>query len=189
MHSSQFLLLQTKTFILQHSTAYSRLSSLISSLEHSSALSTRTRSCAISLKLRPTKSAAEKEKPKIEPPSQISDLSFNHAGRAFRHPQCFNDRATYLNAKEVSSKQYKKIIAAAPPEKHAKSRVAISLTEKEMQQDPPSGLYRFLLVGWVLQNITEPKAVKGKHGGIVGNTRPPADEIITFVSTTQTTFP
>jgi len=129
-------------------------------------------------RLRATKAAAAKQ---AAPAVQITDLSFNNAGRAFQHPPGFDEGPTYLNAKEVNSKTYKKALAGATPDNHAKSRVAISLTERELLQDPPAGLYRYLLVGWVPQNTnSEPEATKGKHGGIVGITRPSKDDIITF---------
>jgi hypothetical protein len=137
-----------------------------------------------------TRVMKKKDKAKAKP--QIQDLAFNHVGRAFRHPQGFGDGAIYLNAKEVNSKSYKKIVTAAPPENHAKSRVSLPLTNRELQQDPPEGLCKYLLVGWVPQNNTQPNATepKIKHAAPVGNTRPSKEEeIIAFDINDTDNFP
>jgi hypothetical protein len=124
---------------------------------------------------------SKKDKAKAKP--QIPELAFNNAARAFRHPEGFGNDAIYLNAKEVSIISYKKTMAAAPPESHAKSRLALPFTDKELEQDPPSGLCKYLLVGWVPQNNTQPNATEPeiKHAIPVGNTWPSKEEeIITF---------
>lgn len=138
---------------------------------------------------RPTKSDAEKKNAKAKPAPHIQDLSFTHAGRAFQHPEGFDDGPVFLNAKGFVGKPYKKVLTVAPPENHAKSRLAISLTEKEMQLDPPPGLHKYLLVGWVPQNSTGTTVTKPKHGAVVGNERPPADNIITFDPEDENSLP
>jgi hypothetical protein len=114
-----------------------------------------------------------------EPAPHIQELSFSHSGRAFEHPPGFDNGPIFLNARPINSKACKRILQAEPPEDCPKLRVSISLTEKEKQQNPPPGASKYLLVGWVLPDF---KAKDGKagHGAIVGNQRPPEDEITVF---------
>lgn len=131
--------------------------------------------------MRQTKADAEKEAEKTQAPVQIKELSFSNAGRAFEHPPGFDDQLTYLNARENSSKTYQKVIGATLPDGCAKSRLALGLTEKEIQPELPTGLLKFLLVGWVPQSTAAASDIpKGKHGRAVGLTRPPSGSIIRF---------
>lgn len=125
----------------------------------------------------------EKEEQKAQKVSalQIKDLSFTNSGRAFQHPPGFEDSAIYINARTPSSKPYKKIITVEPPEGQAKSRMSVSLTEKETQEGLPSGMCRYMLVGWIPQNPDVGNVqAKLKYGAIVGITRPPKQDTIVF---------
>ena len=115
------------------------------------------------------KSRPDKEQ---EPLQQIPDLSFNISGRAFRQPPEFDpETPLFLNAKSPSSALYKVAMKKGQKATQAQSRVAFSLTEEELLEEPPTGLCRYLLVGCVPQNAPkEQKVATGKrnYGDVVG---------------------
>ncbi|CAI6329413.1 unnamed protein product [Periconia digitata] len=140
-------------------------------------------------------SRAEKRKGKDKgPATQIVDLCFNLGGRAFRQPEEFStENPIYINAKGPSSTIYKTALSRARKPTQAKSRVTISLFAEEKQDEPPTGLFKYLLIGWVPMSILEENksetGTKRSYGTMVGLERPKDNDIIEYDHDDVDNFP